>query len=133
MMDKNKIGAISWFDLTVNNAEEIRDFYSNVTGWTFTNHEMKSEDENGKDNYEDYSMNMPHDGNSVAGICHAKGANKNIPAQWLMYISVPNVERSVKVALKKGGKIVDGPRKMGKSNFCVIEDPAGACCALIEG
>ena len=132
-MEKNKIGAISWFDLTVPNAEEVRDFYSNVTGWTYSNVDMSIENENGKEKYEDYCMNKPLDGTTVAGICHSKGSNANLPPQWMMYISVENVERSVKVALKKGGKIMDGPRKMGNMNFCVIQDPAGACCALIEG
>ncbi|CAN5620296.1 hypothetical protein BH10BAC5_BH10BAC5_02710 [soil metagenome] len=132
-MEKNKIGAVSWFDLTVDNAEEVRDFYSNVTGWTFSNQEMSIENGNGKDKYEDYCMNLPHDGTTVAGICHAKGSNSNIPPQWMMYISVEDIERSVMICLKKGGKIMDGPRKMGNMNFCVIQDPAGACCALVEG
>jgi len=34
--------------------------------------------------------------------------------------------------LSSGGKLIDGPRMMGKSRFCVIQDPAGAMIALIE-
>ena len=32
-MSSNDLGTINWRDLTVENAEEIRDFYSNVVGW----------------------------------------------------------------------------------------------------
>ncbi len=28
-----KVGSITWFDLTVENAKEIKEFYSNVVGW----------------------------------------------------------------------------------------------------
>ena len=31
--DKPEIGSLSWFDLTVPNAEEVRDFYGKVIGW----------------------------------------------------------------------------------------------------
>jgi predicted enzyme related to lactoylglutathione lyase len=30
---KADIGSITWFDLTVDNAEEIKNFYSKVVGW----------------------------------------------------------------------------------------------------
>ena len=30
---KQEIGTITWTDLTVSNAEEIKDFYEKVTGW----------------------------------------------------------------------------------------------------
>ena len=33
---KERAGSISWTDLTVQNAEEIRDFYEAVAGWKST-------------------------------------------------------------------------------------------------
>ena len=30
---KPEVGSLSWFDLTVPNAEEVNDFYSKVIGW----------------------------------------------------------------------------------------------------
>jgi predicted enzyme related to lactoylglutathione lyase len=32
-MSKPEIGSIGWVDLTISNAEEVRDFYAQVVGW----------------------------------------------------------------------------------------------------
>ena len=69
---------------------------------------------------------------TVAGICHARGANAKLPAQWLVYVQVKDVAKSARKAEALGGAIVDGPRDMGGATFCVIRDPAGAVCALIS-
>ena len=66
----------------------------------------------------------------MAGICHARGANDNLPAQWLLYVNVEDIDSSIRRAVELGGHLVDGPRKMGKNRFCVIRDPADAVIAL---
>ena len=81
--------------------------------------------------YEDYSMLGP-DGSGVAGVCHARGVNAAIPPQWLIYVEVPDLEESVANCIALGGSVVDGPRPAGDGEFCVIRDPAGAVCALIQ-
>lgn len=125
MGDKqNQIGKIAWQDLTVNNADDIRDFYSKVTGWQTEAHSMGD--------YNDYDVIAPGSGEVVAGICHARGENANIPAQWLIYITVEDVAASAAKCEELGGKILDGPRKMGKFTFCVIQDPAGAIAGIIS-
>ena len=122
---KNEIGSITWFDLTVENAGEIKNFYNKVIGWKSTPVKMND--------YEDYNMNKPTDNQTVTGICHAKGGNANLPPQWLIYITVENVDDSAKNCSELGGKIISGPKDMaGYGRFCVIEDPAGAVCALFE-
>ncbi|MDA0735088.1 MAG: VOC family protein [Chloroflexi bacterium] len=122
--DKPKIGAILWQDLTVDNAESVRDFYSQVVGWTHTEQDMGG--------YADYNMNAPESGETVAGICHAKGTNASLPPQWLVYIMVSDVAQSIKKCLELGGRVIDGPRDMDGSQFCVIQDPAGAVAGLIS-
>jgi predicted enzyme related to lactoylglutathione lyase len=117
-------GKMLWTDLTVNDADQIRDFYSNVVGWTYKGISMGD--------YEDYEMKMPENGETVTGICHRRGPNSKLPAQWMVYFTVANVAESAEKCLSVGGKILDGPRLMGKQQFCVIQDPAGAVCALIS-
>ena len=39
-----KVGEVLWRDLTVENAEEIRDFYHEVVGWKATPEDMEGED-----------------------------------------------------------------------------------------
>ena len=116
-------GKIVWTDLTVINAVEIRDFYHEVLGWTHDSVSMGV--------YEDYCMKSD-DGQVVAGVCHARESNASMPAQWLIYIQVENVESSAKKAVELGGKIVEGPRNLDGKPFCVVQDPAGAMLALIE-
>ena len=74
--EQPKIGQVCWQDLTVKNADEIRQFYSKVAGW-------KSEPVN-MDQYEDFNMIAAGTGESAAGICHAQGSNANLPPQWLI-------------------------------------------------
>ena len=118
------IGRIEWLDLTVGDAECVKNFYANVIGWKTEDVDMGS--------YSDFNMNLPETGDTVAGVCHARGSNANLPSQWLVYVRVADVRASSEECEKRGGKVLDGPRRMGGSNFCVIEDPAGACLALIS-
>ena len=130
MTDKKpEIGAIEWRDLTVDDATSVKDFYKQVVGWESSDVSM-GDDENGK--YEDYCMNLPGSGETVAGVCHAKGCNAGIPPQWLMYVRVANVAESIAHCQTLGGKVMYGPKEMGKDEFCVIEDPAGAVLGLMS-
>ncbi|MEP1743459.1 MAG: VOC family protein [Kangiellaceae bacterium] len=124
MSEQSKVGKIEWCDLTVNNASELRDFYSKVVGWESAPVSMGD--------YDDYGMNLPGSDQCVSGICHAKGPNANMPAQWLMYVRVQDIEQSAKQCIDAGGEVIEGLRSLGSSNFCVIKDPAGAVLALIS-
>ena len=118
-------GRIEWLDLTVGDAERIKNFYAKVTGWKSQPVDMGS--------YTDFNMNLPDTGDTIAGICHARGINAGLPAQWLVYVRVADVAASAAECTRNGGKVLDGPRRMGGSNFCVIQDPAGAVMALLSG
>lgn len=120
-----RVGSITWADLTVAAASDVRDFYRAVVGWEPSEVEMGG--------YTDYCMNRPGSGDPIAGICHARGANANLPPQWLIYINVSDLELSMARCLEGGGALIAGPRNMGKlGRFCVIRDPAGAVAALFE-
>jgi predicted enzyme related to lactoylglutathione lyase len=123
-MAKKKTGKIMWHDLTVENAVQISDFYQQVTGWEKEGLSMGE--------YEDFLIKSPGDAEIVAGICHAKGVNKDIPAQWLMYITVENLDESLERCKKLGGKVLGNKRKMGEGYYCLIQDPAGAYVMLSE-
>lgn len=124
MSDPNeKRGTIVWHDLTVPQAAAVRDFYAGVIGWNATPQSMGE--------YDDYNMSTP-EGVCVAGVCHRRGPNANLPPQWLMYVSVADVDESATRCKELGGSVIDGPRTMGQHRFCVIQDPAGAVLALIS-
>jgi predicted enzyme related to lactoylglutathione lyase len=122
---KAQIGSLAWIDLTVENAEEVRDFYTAVVGWTPSPVSMGD--------YSDFNMNAPKSGQPAAGICHARGANADLPAQWLMYVVVEDIEKSRARCEELGGKLVTPIKDMGgEGRYCVIQDPAGAVAALWE-
>lgn len=116
-------GTIAWRDLTVDNADEVRDFYKSVVGW-------QSEPVSMGD-YNDYSMKPSENDPPAAGICHARGVNAGLPPQWLIYIVVEDVDKSAVECERLGGQILSGPKDMGpNARYCVIKDPAGAVAAL---
>lgn len=121
-------GTINWRDLTVKNAEELKEFYKEVAGWQTEDMPMKD----GSDEYSDYIM-KDLQGNPVAGVCNSRGVNTGIPPQWIMYISVENVTESLDKALKLGGKLLkEHKAKDGSLVYAMIEDPAGAVFALAK-
>ncbi len=125
MEPTSNLGRIGWIDLTVPNAEAVRDFYKSVVGWTTSDVPMGD--------YSDYCVHPPGETNPVAGICHSRGENANLPPIWLMYVNVPDLDASLAHCTQLGGAILDGPRRMGgMGRFAAIRDPAGAVLALFE-
>ena len=96
------IGAVTWVDLTIPDADGIRDFYKEVIGWKTMDIHMGE--------YNDYCMISPEDNVVRTGICHEKGVNAGFPPAWIMYVNVVNLDVSMD-AVKKGVKschIIDG-------------------------
>lgn len=117
-------GSIAWQDLTVPDAEAVRDFYEQVVGWKAQPVEMGG--------YSDYNMILPGDDKPVAGVCHARGSNTKLPAMWLMYVIVEDIAAAVAKVESLGGEVLDGPRKLGGAQFACVKDPAGAAIALYQ-
>lgn len=118
-----EVDTIGWIDLTVGNAEETKSFYSQVTGWKTSPVSVGD--------YDDFQMTAPASGQPMAGICHARGTNADLPPVWLVYITVEDVDTSAQICRKLGGKILAAPRNMGEmGRYCVIQDPEGAVAAL---
>jgi predicted enzyme related to lactoylglutathione lyase len=79
-------------------AVKIRDFYQAVVGWISSEVDMGG--------YRDFCMNQPADSRTMAGVCHARGENGSLPPQWLSYINVANLKRSLAACRRPGGKVV---------------------------
>ena len=120
-----EVGEIVWHDLTVPNAAQVREFYQSVIGW--------EADEFKVGDYNDYVISTAQNKQTVAGLCHARGDNANLPPQWLVYIKVHNLDASLEAVRRNGGEILVGPKPFGNARFCVLKDPAGAAFAIVEG
>lgn len=124
-MSNPPVGAVMWRDLTVDNADQVASFYERVVGWRREDVDMGG--------YADYAMKPAEGDEPVAGVCHARGVNENLPPQWLVYVRVADLEESLETTTQQGGQVVATPRGMGgKSRMAVIKDPAGAVLALFE-
>jgi predicted enzyme related to lactoylglutathione lyase len=118
-----ELGTVGWVDITVPDADKLKDFYCSVIGWTPKGLDMGR--------YEDFVMSTPG-GTSVAGVCHARGSNADIPPVWLVYFMVKDVAASAELCKANGGEVLVGPKPVGGGQFAVIRDPAGAVCALYQ-
>jgi len=122
------VGTIISADLTISDAENIRDFYQQVIGWGVE--EMALNDETGP--YADYVM-KDDKGNWVGGVCHKRGANKDLPPQWIVYVNVKDIAKSVEKCLELGGKVLkESKNDDGSYQYALIEDPAGAILAITK-
>jgi len=119
------VGKIGWLDVTVPDAPKLRDFYKRVVGWGSTGVEMGG--------YEDYMMSPPNGADAVAGICNSRGPNVGLPAVWLPYFTVADVEASARQVEVLGGRLRTPIRSMGSmGRYVVIEDVCGAVAALFQ-
>lgn len=117
-------GGISWIDLTVENATEVRDFYANVIGMEHAGMPMGD--------YEDFVLTTKADPEMAVGVCHARGPNKDLPAQWLMYFNVDDVDKALSACELMGGEVLRAKTDMGGFEMAVIRDPAGAVAGVIK-
>jgi predicted enzyme related to lactoylglutathione lyase len=124
MSDPKTPGRIGWHDLAADDAPALRDFYSAVAGWKTSECPMGG--------YADYVMHAA-DGSAVAGVCHRRGPNADLPPQWLLYIVVPDLDAALAAALAKGGSLLREPGPGdGYGRAAFLRDPAGAAFALFE-
>lgn len=88
------------------------------------------EDENGT--YVDYKM-LGSAGTPVAGICHARGANADLPPVWMIYLPVADLSESLRRVEEEGGKIHKTVRDdEGRWVYAAMEDPVGVWFALVQ-
>ncbi len=122
------VGCISWLDLTVPDASTTRDFYRQVIGWSAQEVEMMD----GSEGYADFLM-LSDDNNPAAGICHARGANTDLPPIWMLYLPVGDLAESLRRVEEEGGKIIKETKgSNGESAYAAIQDPVGICLVLVH-
>lgn len=124
-----RVGCISWLDLTVSDASATRNFYRQVVDWSVQDVAM----EDGSERYADYNM-LGADGNPAAGVCQARGVNLGLPPVWMIYLPVGDLAESLSRVGEEGGKVIKATRgKGGEYAYAAVQDPVGACLALVAG
>ena len=115
-------GKFVWHDLLTYDMEAVKKFYGELFGWTFDNSESP-----------DYTV-IRRDGVPIGGIVLVKELEKkHFPAQWMSYLSVPDVDKAVALLKAKGGVVLRGPWNIKKrGRMAIVRDPQGALLAFLH-
>jgi predicted enzyme related to lactoylglutathione lyase len=116
-------GDISWHELATTDYEAAFDYYSDLFGWE----KQQAMDMGEAGMYQMYGL-----GEKLGGM-YTKTDEQPGPPAWLYYVSVDDLDASLKKTEKKGGKVLVGPMEVpGGSRIAIGLDPQGAAFALHE-
>jgi predicted enzyme related to lactoylglutathione lyase len=115
-------GQFVWHDLVTDNPALCRAFYAALLGWTFEP----------SDGLEPGYMLIKQGGLMIGGIAPApRRDNQPVVAQWLSYVQVADVDKTVDVVRRDGGRVLRAPLNARKDlRVAVVQDPQGAPIGL---
>jgi hypothetical protein len=119
-IDRHADGAIAWSELLTAD-EGVRRFYAGVFGYAVVPLDLGR--------MGTYWL-FEHDRREQAGLSCSDGA---LPACWLPYVRVADVDSSVTMAVSLGAKVCSAPMNLPKlGRFAVLEDPLGGVIGVIR-
>jgi uncharacterized protein len=122
----NEPGAMSWHELNTRDPEAAKSFYGDVFGWSFEDKEY----ERGGGTYTIVSLGDE----GVGGLTDITDrVPAEVPAHWLVYFAVEDIDATVDTAREHGGEIPAGPFDIAEvGQIAVVKDPWGAFFAVIQ-
>ncbi|HUR19178.1 MAG TPA: VOC family protein [Vicinamibacterales bacterium] len=123
-IDKHAPGSPCWFELSTNDQNAAKAFYSNLFDWTISDNPM------GPDAV--YTL-FKIDGQDAAACCtlQPEQATHGVPPNWAVYIATENADATAAKITNAGGSVVVPPFDvMDLGRMAVVQDPAGATFCL---
>jgi predicted enzyme related to lactoylglutathione lyase len=118
--DRYEPGVPCWADVSVDDLDGARAFYSALFGW-----EPDVSDVPDAGGYTNFRL----DGLTVAGAGPKTGGD--MPDAWSVFVATDDVARSLEVAAGVGGEVVAGPIEIPtRGTFGLVADPNGAFVGL---
>jgi predicted enzyme related to lactoylglutathione lyase len=115
-------GRFVWHDLMTRDVSGAKQFYGGLFGWQFENTTR------GDRPYVIARLG----GDPVAGIVDVSSLPDAAP-QWISFMAVPDVEKTVALVKSDGGKVLAEPREVASiARAAVISDPQGAPLGLAQ-
>ncbi|MEW6145004.1 MAG: VOC family protein [Thermodesulfobacteriota bacterium] len=117
-------GTFCWPELVAKDADIAKGFYSKLFGWSYTDVPI------GDDKV--YTM-ASLSGKEVGAMYQMwdEQEERGVPTHWASYVSVSNVDESVKETKSLGGEVIVGPMDVfDAGRMAMILDPAGAALSL---
>jgi hypothetical protein len=118
-------GSVNWSELNTRDPEAAKAFYGSVFGWKLEEQEFE-----GTGSYTVISMG----GDAFGGILDiTERVPAEVPAHWLVYFTVDDVEATVAKSTDTGGEVMFGPMVIGEvGTLAVLKDPFGAVFAVMQ-
>lgn len=115
-------GAFVWQDLVTDDVSGARRFYGDLLGWEFRDSTRRGRP---------YVLVLAN-GDPIAGVVAVDREDPEAPvAQWVSYVSVPDVDDAVSRVAKAGGRTLVGPVQVDTAGrAAVVADPQGAPLGL---
>ena len=124
-------GKIIWHDLITHTPEASKRFYSELFGWEFEDLGLDF----GAGRTFNYTL-IRHRGKLIGGMVDANRLGRPNPqqlSQWVVVMSVADVQAAVAAVSKAGGKILTQPTDVAaRGEMAVVEDNQGATLALLR-
>lgn len=128
----NQPGAISWNELNTRDAEAAKKFYGEVLGWEFEAFagegptywliKLPSKEQGDPLSDDDYNGGI---------LTMDESFPAEVPANWLLYVSVADTDAAVNKVTELGGNVVAPAMDTAAGRIAVIADPQGGALAVI--
>jgi predicted enzyme related to lactoylglutathione lyase len=121
----NAVGALTMNELDTRDADAAARFYGEVFGWTF-----EPIEQDGTVVYGSFKLG----GRLIAGLLPmGEGFPPQIPAMWIPYFGVEDVEASAARVQELGGALMAGPMEVPAGRFATVTDQHGALFSVFTG
>jgi predicted enzyme related to lactoylglutathione lyase len=111
---------VTWFEVIGKDGAKLRDFYSGIFGWKID-----------ANNPMNYGMVEAGDAGIGGGVGQAQAGDK---PSLTFYVTVPDLDATLKDVEKRGGKTVAPPMDVpGGPTIAQFADPDGNVVGLIKG
>src|SRR5258708_34647692 len=134
MSEENKCpkpGEFSWNELIATDEATAKIFYTGLFGWTTEPFKSASCSEGAEGGGEQSYTLFKKDDTMVGGMM--KCPKPGLPAHWLAYVTVEDVDATAKKAATLGGKIVMEPFDVPTvGRIAVLLDPQGAAFGIFK-
>ena len=115
-------GQMVWHDLITPNAEQAIEFYSSLFGWTYKTL--------GKG---EMPYHVIYHGDRAIGGIIPLNVKTHPSGEWLVSVSVPDVDKAVAYNSQKGGKtLFKASNFKGRGRSALVQDPQGAYISFIR-
>src|ERR1017187_3008689 len=116
-------GTLCWADLSTPDPKRASDFYSGLFGWQIF------ADPKDKSGY----LHIKNGEHFIGGVPPAAHRQPGVPAHWMAYFQVDDVDATANKAKENGAKLHLPPMSMeGVGRMSVIADPQGAVVSIFK-